>query len=76
MSGPDPSMALEALSLAYGGLVALIERFGDTDTDREQRSLLISIITQAWHLHDAAASAYAALEFQADQDGLGRGLIE
>jgi hypothetical protein len=76
MSGMDPNMALEALSLAYGGLVALLERFGEADSDRERRSLLISIISQAWHVRDAAASAYAALEYQADADGLARGVLE
>jgi hypothetical protein len=75
MSAPEVGRALADLALRYDGLIALMDRFGEVDNDRERRSLLISIITQAWHVHDAAASAYAALEYQADADGLGRGLL-
>jgi hypothetical protein len=64
VSGPDSGEALEALSLSYGGLVALMDRFGETDDGIERRSLLISMVAQSWQMRDCAADAYAALEVE------------
>jgi hypothetical protein len=69
MSGRDASAALEALSLAYGGLVAVMERFGETDSDQERRRLLIAMVNQAWLVRDGAADVYAALVNPIDADG-------
>ena len=65
MSAPDSAKALEALSLSFGGLLALMERFGETDSSKDRRSLLISMVSQAWQVRDDAADAYAALEIEA-----------
>ena len=75
MSAPEVGPALADLALRHEGLSALMDRFGEAETDRARRSLLISIITQAWHVHDAAASAYAALDHPDDADGPGRGQL-
>lgn len=64
MSTPDSAPALEALSLSYGGLVALMDRFGETDDGVERRTLLVSMISQSWRVRDDAADAYSALEVE------------
>jgi len=65
MSVPDSAKALEALSSSFGGLLALMDRFGESDSGKERRSLLISMVSQAWQVRDNAADAYAALEIEA-----------
>lgn len=65
MSAPDSAKALEALSSSFGGLLVLMDRFGESDSGKERRSLLISMVSQAWQVRDNAADAYAALEIEA-----------
>lgn len=68
--------ALERLRSGLESLSDLSGRLDGAEDDRERRSVLLAMITAAWRVRDRSADAYAALEFAADSDGLGRGVVE
>ena len=74
-----PIGRIEALSRLRSGIDTrsdLAERLDGAENDRDRRSALLVMITAAWELRDRAAEAYGALEREADQDGIARGVLE
>jgi hypothetical protein len=74
-----PIGRIEALSRLRSGLDAvsdLAQRLDAAQDDRERRSALLSMITAGWELRDRAADAYGALEREADEGGIARGVLE
>lgn len=74
-----PIGRIEALSRLRSGLATVADQaalLDDADSDRERRSLLLTLITSAWELRDRAAEAYGALEREREEDGIARGVLE
>jgi hypothetical protein len=68
--------ALERLRAGLGTVSDMAERLDAAEGDRERRSVLLAMVTAALEVRDRAADAYAALERGADEDGIGRGVVQ
>lgn len=75
-ASPGRAAALESLRLGLDVLFDLAERLDAVQSDRERQNVLLVITRQASEVQERAAQAYAAVEHECDEGGIGRGLLQ
>lgn len=74
-----PIGRIEALARLRSGLESVAGQaalLDEAESDRERRSLLLTLVTSAWELRDRATDAYEALVREGEQGGMTRGVLK